>query len=221
MRQSDRAYITLKRAILTLELAPGEPISDADLVERYQLSRTPLREALQRLAAEDLVVAHGRRGMAVSSVNPGDIQALYELRVQLDGFAASLAAQRATPADLERLSAILSGSVPGSSDPVVFDELIHAAVADAAHNPYLRTTLRRIYDLSVRTLNLLQYEREPLEQMRAEHQVIVDAIEARDPARAAAAARQHVVARNWFPTLSVHADDDPQAGSVPTQRSDP
>ena len=106
--------------------------------------------------------------------------------------------------------------MPGSSDPVVFDELIHAAVADAAHNPYLRTTLRRIYDLSVRTLNLLQYEREPLEQMRAEHQVIVDAIEARDPARAAAA-RQHVVARNWFPTLSVHADDDPQAGSVPTE----
>lgn len=201
IRQSDRAYTVLKRAILTLELAPGDPLSDADLAERYSLGRTPVREALQRLAAEDLATAHGRRGMVVSTFGAGEIQALYEIRVQLDGFAARLAAQRATDEDIARLEVILSGREPGADDPVIFDELIHEAVVEASRNAYLRTTLRRLYDLSVRMLNLLRFEREPLERMRAEHQELVDAIKARDPERAALAARQHVFARNWFPAL--------------------
>ncbi|HEY8472361.1 MAG TPA: GntR family transcriptional regulator [Natronosporangium sp.] len=201
VRQSDHAYAVLKRAILTLELAPGEPISDAELVERYGLGRTPLREALQRLAAEELVVTYGRRGMAVSPVTAGDIQSLFELRVQLDGFAARLAAERATAEDIARLEAILDGTVPGSEDPVLFDELIHEALADASHNTYLRSTLRRLYALSVRMVNLLKFERESLAQMRAEHAAVIEAIKARDPAAAAEAARKHVTARNWFPTL--------------------
>ncbi|MBS3941372.1 MAG: GntR family transcriptional regulator [Actinobacteria bacterium] len=207
MRQSEHAYAVLKRAILTLDLPPGEPLSDSVLVERYGVGRTPLREALQRLVAEELVVAHGRRGMVVSSFGAGDIQALFELRVQLDGFAAGLAAQRATEEDIARLDAICEGREPGSDDPVLFDELLHDAIARASHNQYLMTTLRRLYDLSVRMLNLLQFEREPLEQMHREHEAVVDAIKARDPKRASASARRHVMARNWFPTLAVEDDD--------------
>jgi len=194
-RLSDRTHAALRREIVTLELAPGAVINEADLMSRLGVGRTPLREALQRLAEEDLVVVLPHRGTFVSPVGATDVQAVFELRVELDALAARFAAERATPAQIEGLGELVREFAGDAAD---FDREFHDAVAAAAHNPYLERTERRLYVLAMRMLNLLRIPRESADDMRTEFEPIVEAIAARDPDAAAAAARRHVAARGWF-----------------------
>jgi DNA-binding GntR family transcriptional regulator len=198
-RLSDRAYAALKREIVSLELAPGAVLSEPDLMERLGIGRTPLREALQRLAEEDLVVVLPHRGTFVSPVGAADVQAVFELRVELDALAARLAAERATPAQIDGLRSLMDGFAGEAAE---FDREFHEAVAAAAHNAYLERTARRLYVLGMRMLNLLRIPRESAEEMRAEFSPIVEAIAARDANGADSAARRHVAARGWFPRPS-------------------
>jgi DNA-binding GntR family transcriptional regulator len=96
VRLSDKAYHLIRLKIITLELAPLSAIDEQALMEDLQLGRTPIREALQRLAAEGLVNSAPRRGMFVADISLTDLQKIFELRVILEGFCARLAAQRVT-----------------------------------------------------------------------------------------------------------------------------
>lgn len=199
LRQTDRAYEVLKDAILSLELPPGTALSDGDIVERFNMGRTPFREATQRLAAEGLVTFLPRRGTMVSSVSPSDVKALYEVRLHLEPYAASLAAERASDEEVAEMEALLHGDVEGwPLDAEEFDKRLHESIARAAHNKYLSAELMRLYAQSVRLLNVLEFKREGLEQMQEELGSVVKAIRSRDPEAAAAAAYSHMDARNWF-----------------------
>ena len=109
---SERAYYCIRELIVSLELAPGAVVSERELMERLGLGRTPIREALRTLAQEKLVEVYPRRGIFVSPVDVGDLAALSEARIALEGFAARLAAERATPADRELARALLD-ELPG------------------------------------------------------------------------------------------------------------
>lgn len=200
MRKSDIAYQRLKRAILTLQLAPGTFLVESKLMEEFQVGRTPLREALQRLANEDLIVTVPRRGTFVKPVSTDDVIAVYELRCLLDPFAARLAAERATDEEISRMEALLADvDSEMGQDHVLFDQELHEQIVQATHNPYLEDMLRRLYALSVRLFNMRHLPRESLQEMREELSAVVAAIKARNPPKAAEAALRHVMSRNWFP----------------------
>jgi DNA-binding GntR family transcriptional regulator len=207
--KSERAYQLLKGLILSVELLPGTLISEAELMERYQVGRTPLREALQRLAVEGLVTTVPRRGTFVSAVGVEDVRAVYEMRCRLDAFAAELAAERATAQEVAEMEQNLrEAGAAAEIDKTLFDQQMHELIARAAHNLYLYETLSRLYALSVRLFNLRHYQRETFEEMRVELGAVVQAIKSRDPEGAAAAALRHITSRGWFPELRPGAEGD-------------
>jgi DNA-binding GntR family transcriptional regulator len=195
--QSSVAYFLIRDLIVTLELAPGTPISERDLMQRIALGRTPVREALRRLADEGLVAIYARRGMAVAPVDVRDLAGISEVRVEMEGFAARLAAARATPHDRETGAALVSAldHLSAQSDPralIRLDQRVHHYVHRCTHNAYLQTTLTGYLTLSLRLwfLGLDQVAR--LDQAVREHRDLLQAILAGDGDRAEAVARGHV-----------------------------
>src|SRR3954469_21260931 len=106
---ADRAYYAIRELIVTLELPPGAVVREPELTERLGIGRTPVREALRRLAQERLVEVFPRRGMFVTEVDARDLARLCEVRLALEPEAARLAAERATQADLAELRTLLAG----------------------------------------------------------------------------------------------------------------
>ena len=94
---ADRAYSDLEELIVTLRLAPGSAVSEAELSQRLGIGRTPIREALQRLARERLVTILPRRGIIVSEINVKSQLRLLEVRREVERLVAKNAARRATP----------------------------------------------------------------------------------------------------------------------------
>lgn len=101
-RLADRAYKELERLIVTAELAPGAWATETDLSERLGLSRTPIREALQRLVRARLIEVVPRRGLRITAVRVEDQLALLAFRREVERFLATRSAERATPADRRR-----------------------------------------------------------------------------------------------------------------------
>src|ERR1700753_1278483 len=95
---ADRAYADLRDRIVTLRIAPGEPIDEDLLGGELGIGRTPVREAIKRLALENLVTVYPRRGTFASEINITDLAYVSDVRVQLEGLAARRAAEQATPA---------------------------------------------------------------------------------------------------------------------------
>lgn len=196
---SQQAYERLREGIVTLKLAPGTPINEPALIDELGLGRTPIREALQRLACEGLIVMRPRRGASVAGLSITDLQQIFELRRTLEGYAAALAAERATPADLERLHAVLAaleqiGPAADAQAHMEIDRAFHRALARAAHNPFLESTLARMYMLSLRLWYLALAKIGPMRESIEDLRAVVDAIARHDSAQAEAALRAHITA---------------------------
>jgi DNA-binding GntR family transcriptional regulator len=153
--EADRAYFELRDRIVTLRLAPGTVLREDELMREMEIGRTPLREAVKRLVLENLVAVQPRRGTFVSSVEAADIVNITEVRAELEGYAAALAAQRldknhrAAAEGLLREVEELGES--GDQDWLMrFDERIHRFTWEAAGNPYLLETLERYFTHSLR-----------------------------------------------------------------------
>ncbi|WP_353828620.1 GntR family transcriptional regulator [Agromyces sp. SYSU T0242] len=198
MRAGDRAYRTLRGEILDGVLAPGALLQEVDQSVRLGVSRTPVREALRRLAGDGLVVASGR-GTIVTGISRDDVVALYELRQALESRAASLAARRR---DREPFAAIRSRleDAPGHLDDgadglaqyfSIVDEL-DRAVEGAADNVFLATALRSVHLHSVRIRRLSRHNPDRLRAAAGEHLLIVDAILDGDAELAAHATHVHL-----------------------------
>jgi DNA-binding GntR family transcriptional regulator len=152
---ADRAYSDLRDRIVTLRIAPGAPIDEDVLGGELGIGRTPVREAIKRLALENLVTVFPRRGTFASEINITDLADISDVRTQLEGHAAYRAAQRLTPAqraELEGLLAELEFS-QGSDDIaalMALDTRVHRFIHRAAGNPYLQESLGRYFNLSLR-----------------------------------------------------------------------
>src|SRR5512133_4381963 len=105
---ADRAYAELRDRILTLAIAPGAPINEDALGRDLEMGRTPVREAIKRLALERLVTVFPRRGTFASEINITDLAAISDVRVQLEGHAARRAAERCTPDQRVQLDALVA-----------------------------------------------------------------------------------------------------------------
>jgi DNA-binding GntR family transcriptional regulator len=152
---AERAYVDLRDRIVTLQLPPGTVLREDELMKDLGMGRTPLREAVKRLALENLVEVQPRRGTFVTAVEAADIQGVTEVRAELEGYAAELAALRLDPETRAWAEALVSEieALDGAGDQgqlMRMDERIHRFIWDAAHNPYLTQTLERYFTHSLR-----------------------------------------------------------------------
>lgn len=191
MQLADQAYIAIRGLIVSLELAPGAVIDERALIERLGIGRTPVREALRRLAHEQLVEVFPRRGMFVTNVDVRDLARISEVREALEPEAARLAAERATEAERDALAELGSSIVRGA-DLMDLDERIHRAIYAAAHNDLLEKTLGEYYVLAHRIWMIALDRNEALEEAVETHRNLVLAIINGAGDRAADLMRAHV-----------------------------
>ena len=188
---ADRAYLTIRGLIVSLELPPGAVIDERELMQRLGLGRTPVREALRRLAQEQLVEVFPRRGMFVTSVDVRDLARISEVRLALEPEAAQLAAERATEEEREELSALGDGIKRGA-DLMSLDEQIHRAIYRAAHNHLLEKTLGEYYVLAHRIWMIALDREADLKDAVEAHRDLIQAIVVGNGDRAASLMQAHV-----------------------------
>ncbi len=184
-----RAYAELEEMIATLELAPGSIVTEGELAERLGIGRTPLREAIQRLAAIGLVTTLPRRGMIISEVNITDHLGVLETRRVLDRLIASGAARRATPgqrSDLHTFAdrmnrAAAAGDLTGFMHlDQEFDHLLLAA----SHNPAAAQAIAPLH-IHCRRFWYLYRHQGDLQRSAQLHKELIDAVVEADEQRAA------------------------------------
>jgi DNA-binding GntR family transcriptional regulator len=152
---TERAYRELEEQIVTLQLPPGTVVSEGMLSERLGIGRTPIREALQRLARERLVVIMPRRGIVVAEENVKTQLRLIELRREVERLLARAAARRATPEQRRAFTEIASGmeSAARGNDDIAFmrlDRDLNLLVLEAARNEFASSAMTLMHGLSRR-----------------------------------------------------------------------
>jgi DNA-binding GntR family transcriptional regulator len=193
---SDQAYVALRHLIVTLELPPGSAIREPELVAQLGIGRTPVREALRRLALERLVEVYPRRGMFVTTVDVRDLVRLCEVRKVLEPEAARLAADRATRTEVEELNALLDELADDRRRDdralIDLDERIHRTIYRTSHNQLLEETLEWYYTHALRVWMLALDRAEDLHGAVLEHRELLSAIAQGKGAAAARLMREHV-----------------------------
>ncbi len=189
---TERAYRALEEAIVTLALAPGEVVSEAHLASRLRIGRTPIREALQRLARERLVRILPRRGIVVAGVEVGEQLRLLEVRRELERLLARTAARRATANQRARFEEIAAGMEQAvlDQDDTAFlrlDQALNLLVLDAARNEFAAAAMALMHGLSRRFWFLHGRGSGELASTAEAHATLARAIVAGDEEAAAAA----------------------------------
>jgi len=193
-RRTDEVYQRLRAEIIRGDLRPREALSEIEIAERLNVSRTPVRESLQRLDSEGLITSHRRRWIVYEHTTD-EIREIYEVRAALEGYSARLACLRATEdelAELAELRAEAANADLESDKRVDLNEHLHDSVLRFAHNGTLlkqaRTSRLFFFNRSIAQL----YTPADLRASARQHQDLLDAILRRDAAAAEHAAREHV-----------------------------
>lgn len=198
----ERTYLQLKELILSGRVRPAERLAESALAKRFGVSRTPLREALMKLEREGLVVGERNVGYSVADLDVRAVCDLLRVREALDVCAAELACERATEEDLARIGSIVDqmAALRDTAESVPSDQArnlelgvyIHKVIAKATRNEALMRASEQIYQQLQLALWLEVLWIDLAGSDLAEHRAIADALIARDPAAAGAAAREHV-----------------------------
>jgi len=196
--EAERAYLELRDRIVTLRLPPGTVLREDELMRQVEVGRTPLREAVKRLALENLVDVQPRRGTFVSAVEAADIVNITEVRAELEGYAAALAAERLDDDHRAAAQALLREveelSGPGDQDWLMrFDERIHRFTWEASGNPYLIETLERYFTHSLRIWYLVLDRLPGLGHAVHDQARLVEALLAGDADNARELMQEHVL----------------------------
>lgn len=193
--RSEVAYQQLKKAIQSGQLSPGTRIRETEIAERFEISRTPVRDAMRRLEADGLISYLPRQGAVVSKLDHQETMELYDLREILEGTAAAFAARHASAAEIAELEDLVASetSIQDQPDKLAdLNRIFHAVLYRAAHNRYLERALINLRDsmalLGGTTLRVAgRYD-----TAHGEHDAIISAIARRDPVAAESAARAHI-----------------------------
>ena len=195
---SEAVYATLREAILSKALRPGPQFAEEDLARVFGVSRTPIREAILRLESEHLMDRRGRRRVSVSEISPAEVLEIYDVRVVLDGLAAELAAQYATPPEIAQLHWVSERmkSAEDSGDFATISALSlewHEWLARASRNSFLLNQIRVVHD-RVRRFDRTTFEFPGRGRVAiGEHEQILAAVQAGDAAKAAELAKTHLL----------------------------
>jgi DNA-binding GntR family transcriptional regulator len=196
---AERAYVELRDRIVTLRLPPETALREDELMAELGIGRTPLREAVKRLALEGLVAVQPRRGTYVTGVDAAEIVHITELRAELEAYAAALAARRMDAGMRREAEALLEeverlGREDDHDALMRVDRRIHAFVWAASGNPYLVDTLERCFSLSLRIWYVVLDRVPGLGHAVHDQTELLRALVDRDAQRAQALMREHVLA---------------------------
>ena len=195
--QTMQLYVRLRAAILALDIAPGERLTERGLEFSFNASRTPARAALARLETEGLVRRDGR-GWMVAPIDLTEIQALAELRAAVESAAVRLAVERAPLRDVATLSELFRSARPAEDEEegVQAGSDFHTELARLSGNALMVDAIRGAMTRLARTRWLEVRTPEAREQARQEHADILDAISARDADAAARLVALHIMSTN-------------------------
>jgi DNA-binding GntR family transcriptional regulator len=193
---TEQAYSVLRERVITGELAPGADVSEPELAEQLQMSKTPVREALARLCVEGLMEAFPRRGYRVTPVTLKDMNDLFEIRGALEGTAAVLAAQNLTVEELETLERLADatytvGENVSTTTFVASNETFHSAIAQGSGNARLHALVMRHLEECARLFYMGTRFRDINPETTNDHHRIVAFLRQRDGEKARLAMMEH------------------------------
>jgi len=214
---TERAYSQIRSGLLGGVFAPGERLREEDLAQRTGVSRTPVREALRRLALEGFVDLQPGRGVQVVSWSDQDLDEIFSVRALLEGYGAAQAAQRASAEDVEALTVLCDrmdavaettyaadlGDL-GDDGPIdddlraAYQEIaelnneFHQTVLAAAGNAHLRSLMGGLISMPLVQRTFMRYSGERLARSMSHHRELVDAFRAGDASWASSVMTAHV-----------------------------
>ncbi|NLM09360.1 MAG: GntR family transcriptional regulator [Clostridiaceae bacterium] len=194
----DVIFNTLRDAIVSGELKPGERLMEVALAERMGVSRTPVREAVRRLEMEGLVIMTPRKGTHVAELSVKDIMDVLEVRAALDKLATSLAAKRARPENIRQLenihkqyiTCLQKENIPGA---IRKDVEFHEVIYNAAGNNKLTNVAGNLREQIYRFRVLYMKDFTNAEEVLKEHQAILQAMQEGNAELAGKLAEEHIV----------------------------
>jgi len=196
---SDMVYQVLREALITRVIPPGQRLAEEHLARLFDVSRTPVREALFRLEAEGFAERIPRRGLVASQITPREIVDVYVVRESMDGLAAELAAQHATAADLLQLTDINerfteAATLQDLDQQATLNLQFHEALAQASHNAFLLDMIKQIHHRVRRFPGTTFAQEGRAAEAAEEHRRLIQAIRERDTLRARRLAAEHMAA---------------------------
>ena len=204
--KSDVVAETLREMIMTGQLAPGTELRQRDLAEYFNVSSTPVREALRRLESEGLVGTELHRGSRVAHLDVEQQEENYLILAELEALATRLAVEKMTDADLLEVEACrdafaaLTGEDPEARE---LNRQFHFRVYECARSPLLLSLMRVLWSSFAYGPQLWR----PHERSVEEHRLLTDALSARDPDRAAEITHEHVLGNiRWMRARLGQAD---------------
>lgn len=210
----------LKWEIVTGRLKPGTRLVERDLTERFQVSRTPMREALKQLVRTQLAVEIPYRGVEVRSLGYDFARDIYDLRLGTEGLSAYLAAVRGTDEELAKVQEVFvkidAAAHAGERDlTLVLNADFHVAIARATHNPLLVERIEELWTHINVVRGTAWVGNTRTDSSRDEHRAVLEAILARDPELARREMEKHIQS-SWKIVEAAlreleHSDDDAEA----------
>ncbi len=198
----DLVYGELRRRLMAGAFLPGEKLREERIAKALDVSRTPVRQAIERLEADGLVKRDGRRGTVVLGWLDRDIDEAFQLRLLLEPYAASVAAQRATPEQIDELETINRGMREAAESDAAdrvdrvqkLNNRFHHALLAAAQSARVRSLVDSLLDLPIIIGSFYFYSREDMLRSVDHHRDIIAALRAGDAAHAEVAMRFHLSA---------------------------
>lgn len=218
---SERIHAALRQAIMRCEIAPGATLDAASIARQYAVSKTPVRDAMQKLAADGLITILPRSGYRVAAITFQAVHEILDLRAAIGPHAARQAARYATAADIAALRQIVSEyAAPmdiGTMQQVA--RRFHVAIARCSRNKRVVALSESLFDELERLLRFAIDFSVKTGEHSAEHTALVDAIEAGDGEQAAAIEAAHIRSSREFlierlMTLGYLSDSEIQLGNA-------
>jgi DNA-binding GntR family transcriptional regulator len=198
-RSADRVYDSIKSMAITYGFRPGERINEVDLARQLNVSRTPLREALNRLVTEGFLTTQLNKGFFARRLDPNEVFNLYEFRSAVESAAVSIACERATKQELLAIEKFVLASKDKKDDVLAtkllkLDEEFHEQLARATHNDEFVRTIRGI-NARIHFVRWIDMQSGRRGLTQNEHLQIVQALTKRDADSAARLMRDHISRR--------------------------
>jgi DNA-binding GntR family transcriptional regulator len=194
----DMVYDVLRQEIISGVLQPAQPLKQAHIASRLNLSLGPVREALQRLESEGLVVSRSHRGYQVSSLDASEIDDMFELRIWIESRTAQLAAVRRSESDvalmeslLAQMEAAVAKSPPDYYGWALLNRRFHGHLFEISGRHQLCRMAKTVLDVIERYIWFDYGAGEGLREAQREHREIVEAFKARDGARVQILTQNH------------------------------
>jgi len=196
LTNAELAYQEILLKIIKSELSPGAVVNETELMDSLGFGRTPVREALKRLEVENFVVVIPRRGMFIAPITYTEINRIYEVRVELEGLAVRIAADRRSDSQLKKMENYLEkNEILGNVSIeylIELDRHFHFMLYDMVHNVHLTGDLQRYYYMSQRIWFYCYDSLEPGFVGLADHSAIFEAVKEQNVKCAEERMRAHI-----------------------------